>query len=120
MFCYTVTVIPREPVCSIRNLSGTALGVGAGNADFGADSANSGGVTHVCNKSFGNGSFQPSYFEASREARLKIRLKWPGPKTLVIHVCYLSSVVVFRSPVTNTLCSKLRKQTRILSKFSFH
>jgi len=32
---------------------------------------------------------------------------------------YLFSVVVFRCPVTNRLCSKLRKQTNIMSKFSF-
>jgi len=36
------------------------------------------------------------------------------------YATYLFSVVVFRCPVTNRLCSKLRKQTNIMSKFSFH
>ena len=41
-----------------------------GNANFGADGVDSGALTHVYKKGFGNGPFQPTYFESSREASL--------------------------------------------------
>lgn len=42
---------------------------------------------------FGNGQVWPSYFESSREVRLKIRLNLVGPKTYTIHVCTFSMYV---------------------------
>jgi len=62
------------------------LSTAAGNVDFGADKVNAGGITHMHNGGSGNGPTLASYFESSREVRLKISQNWPGPKTPTIHV----------------------------------